>query len=115
MYSNQPDRWSDSLAGIERLRTITNYLTRMRFCKADGTLDLKSKDGQDTAPKGFAPWFKYPRRSPEVQVVFGHWAALEGKSDAEGVHALDSGCVWGNCMTLMNIETSERHHCDCGD
>tara|TARA_R110001592_G_scaffold42588_11_gene138284 strand:+ start:15445 stop:16257 length:813 start_codon:yes stop_codon:yes gene_type:complete len=115
MYGNQPDRWSDSLTGIERLRTITNYLTRMRFCKADGTLDLKSKDGQDTAPKGFAPWFSYPRHSPEIQLIFGHWAALEGKSDADGVHALDSGCVWGNCMTLMNIETGERHHCECGD
>ncbi|MFT6614725.1 MAG: bis(5'-nucleosyl)-tetraphosphatase (symmetrical) [Halopseudomonas sp.] len=115
MYGNQPDRWSDSLTGIERLRTITNYLTRMRFCKADGTLDLKSKDGQDTAPKGFAPWFRYPRRNAEIQVIFGHWAALEGKSDADGVHALDSGCVWGNCMTLMNIETGERHHCECGD
>lgn len=115
MYGNQPDRWSDSLTGIERLRTITNYLTRMRFCKADGTLDLKSKDDQDTAPKGFAPWFSFPRRDPQIEVVFGHWAALEGKSDADGVHALDSGCVWGNCMTLMNLDTGERHQHDCGD
>lgn len=115
MYGNQPDCWSDSLTGIERLRSITNYLTRMRFCKEDGTLDMKSKDGQDTAPTGFAPWFSYPRKDPDIQVVFGHWAALEGKSDTAGVHALDSGCVWGNHMTLMNLDTGERYHCDCGD
>ncbi|WP_373187583.1 symmetrical bis(5'-nucleosyl)-tetraphosphatase [Halopseudomonas sp.] len=115
MYGNQPSRWSDSLKGIERLRSITNYLTRMRFCKADGTLDMKSKDGQGTAPAGFAPWFTYPRKEPDIQVVFGHWAALEGKSDTAGVHALDSGCVWGNHMTLMNLDSGERHQCECGD
>lgn len=115
MYGNQPDRWSESLSGLERLRSITNYLTRMRFCKADGTLDLKSKDGQDTAPSGFAPWFTYPRKDPEIQVIFGHWAALEGKSNTRDVHALDSGCVWGNHMTLMNLDTGERHQCSCGD
>ncbi|GGD07052.1 symmetrical bis(5'-nucleosyl)-tetraphosphatase [Halopseudomonas salina] len=115
MYGNQPDCWSAALTGIERLRSITNYLTRMRFCKADGTLDLKTKEGQDTAPNGFAPWFSYPRKDPDIQVVFGHWAALEAKSGIPGIHALDSGCVWGNCMTLMNLDTGERHQSDCGD
>ncbi|WP_339842349.1 symmetrical bis(5'-nucleosyl)-tetraphosphatase [uncultured Halopseudomonas sp.] len=115
MYGNQPDRWSDTLTGLDRLRSITNYLTRMRFCRADGTLDLKSKDGQEDAPTGFAPWFSYPRKDPDIQVVFGHWAALEGKSNTADVHALDSGCVWGHHMTLMNLDTGERHQCECGD
>lgn len=115
MYGNEPACWSPALTGIERLRVITNYLTRMRFCRADGTLDLKSKEGLDSAPKGFAPWFSYPRKDPDVRIVFGHWAALEGKADAAGVEALDSGCVWGNSMTLMNLETGERHLCDCKD
>ncbi len=115
MYGNEPARWKPSLEGVDRLRSITNYLTRMRFCKADGTLDLKSKEGLDSAPKGFAPWFTYPRKDPDIQIIFGHWAALEGKADAAGVHALDSGCVWGNTMTLMNLNTGERSQCSCGD
>jgi bis(5'-nucleosyl)-tetraphosphatase (symmetrical) len=115
MYGNEPARWKPGLRGHDRLRLITNYLTRMRFCRADGTLDLKSKEGLDSAPKGYAPWFSYPRKDPDVRIVFGHWAALEGKVDALGVEGLDSGCVWGNSMTLMNLDTGERHLCDCGD
>ncbi len=113
MYGNEPARWKPGLDGIKRLRVITNYLTRMRFCRADGTLDLKSKEGPGEAPKGFAPWFTLPRRDPAVRIIFGHWAALEGQVDIPGIHALDTGCVWGNRLTLMNVDTGERHQCDC--
>ncbi|WP_028238106.1 symmetrical bis(5'-nucleosyl)-tetraphosphatase [Stutzerimonas azotifigens] len=114
MYGNQPARWDKSLRGVERLRVITNYFTRMRFCTADGTLDLESKEGLDSAPAGFAPWFSHPNRKMRGRtLIFGHWAALEGRCDEPGVHALDTGCVWGNCMTLMNLDTGEYHRQDC--
>ncbi len=114
MYGNDPACWSKDLHGIERLRVITNYLTRMRFCKADGTLDLKSKEGVDTAPPGYAPWFSHPHRKTHGQkIIFGHWAALEGHCQEAGLSALDSGCVWGGALTLMNIDTGQRHRCEC--
>lgn len=113
MYGNEPARWHPDLDGTRRLRVITNYLTRMRFCSADGTLDLKAKEAADRAPKGFSPWFTLPRRAPEIRVIFGHWAALEGKVDVPGIHALDTGCVWGNSLTLMNVDTGEKYQCDC--
>jgi len=113
MYGNEPARWSAELDGTRRLRVITNYLTRMRFCRADGTLDLKSKETPGNAPMGFAPWFTLPRRDPEVDIIFGHWAALEGQVDIAGIHALDTGCVWGNRLTLMNVDSGEKRHCDC--
>jgi bis(5'-nucleosyl)-tetraphosphatase (symmetrical) len=95
---------------------ITNYFTRMRFCTAAGKLDLKSKEGLDTAPKGYKPWFAHKdRRSRHVQIIFGHWAALEGQADAPGVVALDTGCVWGGAMTLYNVDSGEMHRCDCAD
>lgn len=116
MYGNEPARWDKELHGIARLRVITNYFTRMRFCKADGTLDLKSKEGLDTAPPGYLPWFSHPQRKTRTQkIIFGHWAALEGHCDEPGVFALDSGCVWGGSMTLMNIDSGEYHHCDCSE
>ena len=115
MYGNDPVRWKPSLEGTDRLRVITNYLTRMRFCKADGSLDLKSKEGVSSAPKGYAPWFSFPRRDPQIQILFGHWAALGGTTNIPGIHALDSGCVWGASMTLMNLDSGERIQCDCGE
>ncbi|MET1077181.1 MAG: symmetrical bis(5'-nucleosyl)-tetraphosphatase [Pseudomonas sp.] len=114
MYGNEPAKWHRELRGISRLRIITNYFTRMRFCKADGTLDLKSKEGIGTAPPGFAPWFSHPERKTRgLKLVFGHWAALEGQCNEPGLFALDTGCVWGGAMTLLNLDSGERHRCDC--
>ncbi|WP_213881730.1 symmetrical bis(5'-nucleosyl)-tetraphosphatase [Pseudomonas sp. dw_358] len=114
MYGNEPNKWDKDLEGIARLRTITNYFTRMRFCTRDGKLDLKGKEGADSAPPGYAPWFSYKeRKTREQKIIFGHWAALEGRCDEPGVFALDTGCVWGNRMTLMNIDTGQRFGCDC--
>jgi bis(5'-nucleosyl)-tetraphosphatase (symmetrical) len=112
MYGNEPAKWSNKLKGIDRLRVITNYLTRMRFCKADGTLDLKAKEGLDSAPAGYAPWFSHPRQSQGTQIIFGHWAALEGRCDAPGIQALDTGCVWGGQMTLLDLGSGKRLGCD---
>lgn len=114
MYGNQPARWDKGLRGIERLRVITNYLTRMRFCSADGSLDLKSKEGLDSAPAGFAPWFSYAnRKTRKHKIIFGHWAALEGRCSQPNLFALDSGCVWGGAMTLLNLDSGAKHLCHC--
>lgn len=114
MYGNQPARWDKGLRGIERLRVITNYLTRMRFCSADGSLDLKSKEGLDSAPAGFAPWFSYAnRKTRKHKIIFGHWAALEGRCNEANLFALDSGCVWGGAMTLLNLDSGAKHLCHC--
>ncbi|WP_430447102.1 MAG: symmetrical bis(5'-nucleosyl)-tetraphosphatase [Pseudomonas piscis] len=114
MYGNDPAKWDSELKGVTRLRVITNYFTRMRFCTSDGKLDLKTKEGLDTAPAGYAPWFSHKeRKTRELKIIFGHWAALEGQCNEPGVFALDSGCVWGGSMTLMNLDTGLRLTCDC--
>ncbi|MDP0694075.1 diadenosine tetraphosphatase, partial [Klebsiella pneumoniae] len=72
MYGNEPAKWDKKLHGIDRLRVITNYFTRMRFCTEDGKLDLKSKEGHDTAPPGHAPWFSFPsRKTRGEKIIFG--------------------------------------------
>ncbi|MGQ4878821.1 symmetrical bis(5'-nucleosyl)-tetraphosphatase [Billgrantia sp. LNSP4103-1] len=109
MYGNEPACWQASLEGIDRLRAIVNVLTRMRFIDADGCLDFSAKEGLDSAPAGFAPWFRYSR-SDEARLVFGHWAALEGRVEGARVRAeaLDTGCVWGGSLTALNLATGER-------
>lgn len=114
MYGNEPAKWSKELHGIARLRVITNYFTRMRFCTADGTLDLKSKEGIGSAPPGFAPWFSHPQRKMHGEkIIFGHWAALEGHCQEPGLYALDTGCVWGGAMTLLDVDSGQLHRCTC--
>ncbi|MCP5161373.1 MAG: symmetrical bis(5'-nucleosyl)-tetraphosphatase [Hahellaceae bacterium] len=104
MYGNEPATWDESLTGMTRLRVITNYFTRMRFVAADGGLDFGNKFEPESAPPGFAPWFDYPRQD-KVRIVFGHWAALMGKLDHEHFIGLDTGCVWGNDLTMLNLDS----------
>ncbi len=101
MYGNEPACWQENLTGMDRLRLITNYFTRLRFCKADGEIELLHKT--DVAPKGFHPWFSFPRPD-DTRILFGHWAALEGKVDTEFAVALDTGCVWGRKLTALRVE-----------
>ena len=112
MYGNYPACWDPQLKGMDRWRAITNYFTRMRFIARDGTLELAVKESADSAPQGFAPWFRFPRQD-DVRVIFGHWAALEGQTDSNRFIGLDTGCVWGGVLTLMNLDTGEKIHCDC--
>lgn len=112
MYGNQPARWGNDLQSWDRYRTITNYFTRMRFCGPQGELDLDNKTNHPT--EGFSPWFKHPLRTTQQQkIIFGHWAALEGKASADNIFALDTGCVWGGEMSLLNLETQEIESCSC--
>ena len=112
MYGNQPECWDEGLAGMDRWRVITNYFTSMRFIAGDGTLELTTKESADSAPEGFAPWFRYPR-GDDTRVVFGHWAALEGNTGVDRFIGLDTGCVWGGALTMMNLDSGEKIHCDC--
>jgi len=112
MYGNEPALWDEGLKGMERWRAITNYFTRMRFIAQDGTLELDTKEPANNAPEGFAPWFDFPRQD-DTRIIFGHWAALEGRTVSEQYVALDTGCVWGGALIMMNLDTGEKIHCDC--
>jgi bis(5'-nucleosyl)-tetraphosphatase (symmetrical) len=103
MYGNEPAAWRDDLTGAARLRVVVNALTRLRFCSADGVMEFASKEGAGAAPAGFMPWFDVPgRRTANVTVAFGHWSTL-GPLQRPDVWALDTGCVWGGCLSAMRL------------
>ncbi|SER19628.1 Bis(5'nucleosyl)-tetraphosphatase, ApaH [Amphritea atlantica] len=105
MYGNQPACWSGKLKGWDRLRTITNYFTRMRFCDSLGRMEFSAKGTLSSQPTGFRPWFSHEGKAlQDTKLIFGHWAALEGKADIENVYALDTGCVWGGKLTALRLE-----------
>jgi bis(5'-nucleosyl)-tetraphosphatase (symmetrical) len=104
MYGNEPARWDDGLQGLARLRVIVNALTRLRFCAADGTMEFDTKEGAHGAPAGFMPWFDVPgRRTAGDVLAFGHWSTL-GWLDRPDVIALDTGCVWGGCLSALRLQ-----------
>ena len=108
MFGNEPRRWRDSLAGVERLRFTLNTLTRIRFVADDGTLEFQTKDGADAAPPGFQPWFDAKgRRTAGVPIAFGHWSSL-GLVERDDLLGLDTGCVWGGRLTAVRIDGGRR-------
>jgi bis(5'-nucleosyl)-tetraphosphatase (symmetrical) len=108
MYGNEPSRWDDSLTGHDRLRFAVNVLTRIRFVKADGSLDLKVKESVGAAPPGLHPWFDAPNRRTEgIPIAFGHWSTL-GLVNRPDLLALDTGCVWGGQLTAVRIDGGRR-------
>lgn len=103
MYGNQPSRWSDDLTGYERLRLITNTLSRCRFANANDEIELKTKEGSGAAPAGFMPWFEIPdRQTANCLVAFGHWSTM-GLVKRDNILALDTGCVWGGSLSAVEI------------
>lgn len=105
MYQNQPDLWSNTLTGIERLRYSINSLTRMRFCYLDHRLDFDCKLSLQDAPEDLVPWFSLDNPLyKSTNIIFGHWASLVDNPIPQGIYALDTGCVWGNRLTMIRWE-----------
>lgn len=107
MYGNSPAQWSDHLHGMDRLRVIVNALTRLRFCDAQGQMEFASKEGPGQAPVGCMPWFDVPgRATAQDTVAFGHWSTL-GQLARRDVLAMDTGCVWGGCLSALRLEPQQ--------
>jgi bis(5'-nucleosyl)-tetraphosphatase (symmetrical) len=107
MYGNHPNRWTDDLQGFERLRVITNVLTRIRFCTEDGVLDFDSKEGAEHAPAGFCPWFEIDSRlTHDTPIAFGHWSTL-GLLNRPKLLGIDTGCVWGGALTAVRFDAKD--------
>lgn len=103
MYGNGPDAWSDTLTGADRLRVIVNALTRLRYCTPEGVMEFKHSGGLEATPAGYVPWFDAPARQTRGEVMaFGHWSTL-GWLHRPDVWALDSGCVWGGCLSALRV------------
>lgn len=117
MYGNEPAAWSGTLTGYDRLRYITNAFTRLRLCSAEGELELKFKENATAITDDRRhPWYAIEqRRTKNEKIIFGHWAALQGNITpaTENVYALDTGCVWGNCLTAMRLSDQQRFNVDC--
>lgn len=116
MMGNEPLAWRDGLQGLDRLRCLVNAFTRLRFVSDAGAMDFETKEGAVGAPPGHWAWFDHPRRASRGEAIaFGHWSTL-GLVNRPDLLALDTGCVWGGCLTAARIDGGRREivqvHCE---
>lgn len=108
MYGDEPHGWNDNLTGATRLRVIVNALTRLRFCDAEGCMEFATKEGAGAPPPGYMPWFAVPgRQTAGLAVAFGHWSTL-GWLERTDLISMDTGCVWGGCLSALRLNGSWR-------
>lgn len=115
MYGDEPNLWNENLIGVPRLRFIINCLTRLRYCDERGRIHLKPKGAPGSQPKGLMPWFEVPgRKTADDTIIFGHWSTL-GKIHwpQSNIYGLDTGCVWGGCLTALDLDTRELTSVGC--
>ncbi len=104
MYGSRPSIWSNKLEGAERLRFITNALTRIRYCTRDGELEFDEKLAPGDQPRHLLPWYEMqPPLANGTRIVFGHWSTL-GLMQISGFIATDTGCVWGGPLTAVRLD-----------
>jgi bis(5'-nucleosyl)-tetraphosphatase (symmetrical) len=109
MYGSQPDAWTESLRGWDRLRVIVNAMTRMRFCTPRGRMEFKAKGSRP--PRGYRAWFDL-RPKEKQTLVCGHWSQL-GLKVKPKLAALDSGCVWGGKLSALRLEDRRLYAVPC--
>ena len=110
MYGETPNNWHKAHIDIEKFRFSINALTRMRFCFLDGSLEFNHKDAPSTQSQDeklassesqIKPWYELSKEIDSHKWVFGHWASLMGKCSHPNIYPLDTGCVWGNHLTML--------------
>jgi bis(5'-nucleosyl)-tetraphosphatase (symmetrical) len=107
LFGNRPAVWSNRLQGMDRHRATINTLTRMRYCDVNGRIDFDGKGVPGTQKPGLYPWFEVPgMRRRDTRIVCGHWSALD-RFAGFGVHAIDTGCVWGGKLTALRLDAEE--------
>lgn len=113
MYGNEPIAWQQDLVGWDRLRVITNAMTRLRVCGQQGEMEFKFKGELNKIPDGYRPWFELEHRaSIDTPIIFGHWSAL-GLKHTHNVFALDTGCLWGGQLTALRLEDKQIFQVPC--
>ena len=110
LFGNRPAVWSSRLQGMDRHRATINTLTRMRYCDVNGRIDFDANGVPGTQKPGLYPWFEVPgMRRRDTRIVCGHWSALD-RFAGFGVHAIDTGCVWGGKLTALRLDAEELQY-----
>ncbi len=113
-YGDTPNQWDLQLPKHDRWRVILNAFTRLRLCDKQGRMDFSYKGMLGKQEKHLLAWFDVPRKSEDLNIIFGHWSAL-GLKQADNLLGLDTGCLWGSQLTAARIDCNPvtLHQIDC--
>ena len=104
MYGHKPLRWNPKLKSWDRYRFIINACTRMRYLKPKMKLDFSCSLPPGRQSRRLTPWYSVPTMPRKNwRIVYGHWSSAGHWFDGNHI-ALDSGCVWGEQLTLARID-----------
>ena len=113
MYGNEPQQLDSMSDYYAKLRFAVNAFTRMRFCNKEGDLSFIEKGSPnlktpfDDLTGDNLAWFLLPHKRPEnITFLFGHWSSL-GLYQDKNLICLDSGCVWGNKLSLYDFDNKK--------
>ena len=110
IFNNPFSKFSKKMSRIDRIIFFANALTRIRACNHKGEIDFNFKGRINEIPKKLNAWFNYENSiiGENSQLIFGHWAAIKGKTKKKDIFGLDTGCVWGDKLTIMRLEDNKR-------
>jgi bis(5'-nucleosyl)-tetraphosphatase (symmetrical) len=113
-YGDTPHQWNSKLSKHDRWRVSLNAFTRLRLCDQQGRMDFNYKGTLGDQDEHLHAWFDVPRKSEDLNIIFGHWSAL-GLKQTKNLLGLDTGCLWGGRLTAARIDCNPvtLHQIDC--
>ncbi|MDQ6960178.1 MAG: symmetrical bis(5'-nucleosyl)-tetraphosphatase [Mariprofundaceae bacterium] len=93
--------------GLSRQLFTVAAFTRVRYCTSDGCFNWHNRSGEPG--RNECAWYAHKHLAwpDDCRVIFGHWAAQGLVTNRPHVLGLDSGCVWGETLTLARLDNTK--------
>jgi bis(5'-nucleosyl)-tetraphosphatase (symmetrical) len=96
--------WTPEMSIENILRYTVFGFTKMKYCYQNGDFDTLYQCAPGLQPSTLIPWYtlRNQKQNNFNKLIFGHWAAL-GLCNNNSVICCDTGCVWGNKLTAIQV------------
>ena len=105
MYGDKP-AWSPRLAGSDRDRAIIKCSRACATARRAGASRSMPRARGHAGGRALSVVCGTRHAERDLKIVCGHWSAL-GLFIGHGVHAIDTGAVWGGKLTALQLDTDE--------
>jgi len=111
---NKINHWHNNIIGFDRFCFIINTFTRMRYINSNHNLDFFCKKSPSIFTLPLLPWFSIKNVIyDDYSIFFGHWASLKINNIPNNIFPLDTGCCWGETLSMIRWENREWFSQSC--